>query len=92
MLFTSAQRLFCLFALGDVDESDYRPYGFPLLDDRVRPILHGKARAIFSPVHLIIAVHALVFLEPQIDGAFFDGIGRAVFAGVMLQRMKIPAE
>ena len=92
LLFTSAQRLFRLLALRDVDEGDHRTYGSPLLDDGVRPILHRKARAILSPIHLIISVHALAFLEAQIDRALFNGIGRAVFVGMMFQRMKIPSE
>jgi hypothetical protein len=89
LLFTSSQRLFGPLALSDFDEGDHRAYGAPLLNDGMGPVLYGKTRTILPPIHLVIAVNALVVLESQIDGAFFNGIGSAIFAGMMLDRMKI---
>jgi hypothetical protein len=55
----------------------------------MRPILYGKARAIPSPINLIVSVDALVFLKAYVNGAFFEWIWGAVFSGMMLQRMHV---
>ena len=92
LLFTSAERLFRLLPLRNVDEGNHRTYGSSLLDDRVRPILYRKACAISSPIHLIVSVDALAFLEAQINRALFNWIGRAIFVAMMFQRMKVPSK
>jgi hypothetical protein len=53
------------------------------------PKFHRKARAILSPINLIVPVDVLVFLEANIDGAFFNWIWGAVFSGMVLQRMHV---
>jgi hypothetical protein len=55
----------------------------------MRPILYGKAGAIPSPINLIVSVDALVFLKAQVNGAFFDWIGGAVFSSMVLERMHV---
>jgi len=65
LLFTSTERFFRLLPLRDVDESNDRAYSSPLMDDGVRPILNRKARAISSPIRLVVSVDALAFWKPK---------------------------
>src|ERR1700678_364543 len=89
LLFTFSQRLFRLFPLSDIDKRDHGAQGLTFANDDVRPKLYGKARAILSPVNLIVPVDVLVFLETNIDGAFFNWIWSAVFSGMVFQRVHV---
>jgi hypothetical protein len=55
----------------------------------MRPVLYGKARAVPSPINLIVSVDTLTFLKAYVDGAFFERIGGAVFSGMVFQRMHV---
>src|ERR1700677_4349360 len=82
LLFTFAQRLFRTFPLRDVDKRDHGAKGLTTANDNVRPKLYRKARAVFSPINLIVPVDVRVVLETNIDRTFFNWIGRAVFSGM----------
>ncbi len=88
-LFAFAERRLRLFPLRDVDERYHRAQGSTFPNDRMRPILCGKARAIPSPKNLIVSVDALAFLKAHINRAFFKWIWGAVFSGMVLQRMHV---
>ena len=88
-LFTFAERCLRWFPLRDVNERYHRAQGSTFPNDRMRPILYGKARAILSPINLIVPVDVLVFLEANIDGTFFNWIWGAVFSGMVLQGMHV---
>jgi hypothetical protein len=55
----------------------------------MRPILYGKARAIPSPINLIVPMDTLAFLKAYINGAFFKWIWGTVFSGMVLQCMHV---
>src|ERR1700721_871758 len=88
-LFTLAEYLFGPFPPRNVDEGDDCASCLTLLYDKIRPILYGKAGAVFSPEDLIVSVDPLTFLKAHINRTFFEGIGRAVFTGMVLQRVHV---
>ena len=89
LLLALPQRLFRLFPLRDIDEGDDGAEGSTLPKYRMGPKLHGKARAVLSPINLIVSMNALAVLKTYVNGALLDRIRRAVFPGVVFQRMHV---
>jgi hypothetical protein len=71
LLFSLTEYLFCLFPLRNIDEGDHCAQGSVFHNDKVRPILYGKARSVLSPIDLIVSVDILTRLKAYINGAFF---------------------
>src|ERR1700735_4205411 len=74
LLFTHAECRFRLFPFRNIDKGNHRAQGLTVANDIMGPKLHGKARAVLSPINLVVPVDVLVFLEANIDGTFFNRI------------------
>lgn len=75
-----------------INEGYHRAQGSAFPNHDMRSKLHGKARAIPSPINLIVPVDVLAFLKTDINRALLNRIGGAVFSRMVLQRMHVLAE
>jgi hypothetical protein len=63
LLLSLTEYLFCLFPLRNIDEGDHCAQGSVAHNNKMRPILYGKARAVPSPIDLIVSVDVLTLLK-----------------------------
>jgi hypothetical protein len=89
LFFTLTEGCLRLFPLRDIDKRVDGAQGSTFANDNVGPKFDRKARAILSPINLIVSVNIFVFLEANIDGTFFNWIWGAVFSVMVFKRVHV---
>ena len=74
---------------GDVKEGGDGTNRFPVSEYRVRPVLGGEARAVFSPENFVVYVGTFSLSKRLVNAALSNRIRRAVRSRMVHKRMHV---